>query len=74
MNTLYKTYIFSSSYCRSFVTDGNFKATHHKQKYDDIWLTDGEAFMTKKSRYEAHLAVAQESQSVSMIKKKQKIH
>ena len=52
---------------RDFVADGNFKANHLKQKADelDIWLTSGEAFMTNETRYQMHLAQAQESKYVS---------
>jgi len=53
---------------RSFVADGNFKAQHLKQKSDntDVWLTNGEAFMTNEDRYQIHLAKAAESKMVSM--------
>ena len=53
-------------YLRSYVADGNFKADHLKQKNDDtdVWLTDGEGFMTERSRYEAHLNAAKESTQV----------
>ena len=55
-----------SLYLRSYVVDGNFKADHLKQKNDDtdVWLTDGEGFMTERSRYEAHLNAAKESTQV----------
>lgn len=51
---------------RSFVADGNFKADHLKQKNDksDVWLTNGEGFMTNTDRYEAHLALATETKQV----------
>jgi len=45
-------------YMRSLVADGNFKADHLKQKNDkdDVWLTDGESYMTARGRYSEHLA------------------
>lgn len=51
---------------RSFVADGNFKANHLKQKNDasDVWLTNGEAFMTNEGRYQSHLAQAVDSAAV----------
>jgi len=54
---------------RSFVADGNFKADHLMQKNDstDIWLTNGEGFMTENERYSLHLAVAKESAQVSIF-------
>jgi hypothetical protein len=47
---------------RSYVADGNFKADHLKQKNDasDVWLTNGEGFMTNTDRYEIHLQTAKE--------------
>ena len=52
---------------RSFVADGNFKANHLKQSNDedDVWLTNGEAFMTNVARYHEHLAEAQETKTVN---------
>lgn len=54
---------------RSFVADGNFKADHLKQKNDksDVWLSNGEGFMTNTDRYEAHLALATETKQVSHL-------
>ena len=54
---------------RSFVADGNFKAIHLKQKNDssDVWLTEGEGFMTNAERYDIHLQVAKETKSVSPL-------
>ena len=54
---------------RSFVADGNFKAIHLKQKNDssDVWLTEGEGFMTNTERYDIHLQVAKETKSVSPL-------
>lgn len=53
---------------RSFVADGNFKADHLKQKNDNsnVWLTNGEAFMTNVDRYGMHLQQAKESKSVRL--------
>ena len=44
------------------VADGNFKPDHLKQKNDasDVWLTNGEAFMTNEVCYKMHLEVAEE--------------
>lgn len=54
-------------YMRSFVGDGNFKANHLKQSNDedDVWLTNGEAFMTNLARYNEHLGEAQEIKTVN---------
>ena len=54
---------------RSFVADGNFKAIHLKQKNDasDVWITNGEGFMTNTERYEIHLQNAKETKAVSSI-------
>lgn len=48
------------------MADGNFKADHLKQKNDnsDIWLTNGEGFMTNTDRYAIHLQTAKETKSV----------
>ncbi|KAG2345167.1 hypothetical protein BDR05DRAFT_975305 [Suillus weaverae] len=50
-------------YTRSLVMDGNFKAKHlHPvQPEDEVWLTDGKCFMVGRARYQAHLALAQDS-------------
>jgi len=55
---------------RSLVADGNFKANHLKQKNDnsDIWLTNGEGFMTNTDQYAIHLQIAKESKSVGIHK------
>jgi hypothetical protein len=54
---------------RSFVADGNMKAIHLKQKNDnsDVWLTNGEGFMTNTERYEIHLENAKETKTVSVL-------
>lgn len=51
---------------RTYV-DGNFKDNHLMQKNDgqDVWLVNGEGFMTNTDRYEMHLQTAKESKSVS---------
>jgi hypothetical protein len=51
---------------RSFVADGNFKADHLKQKNDasDVWLTNGEGFMTNVERYQRHLETAEDVKPV----------
>ncbi|KAF8810584.1 hypothetical protein BYT27DRAFT_7280526, partial [Phlegmacium glaucopus] len=45
---------------RSFVVDGNFTADHIKQTRpdDDVWLTDGEGFMTATGPYAVHIKKA----------------
>jgi len=47
-------------YIRSMVVDGNFKADHIKQKNpeDDVFLTNGELFMTATDSYNKHLEEA----------------
>jgi len=47
-------------YIRSLVVDGNFKADHVKQKNaaDDVFLTNGQAFMTERKAYATHLEEA----------------
>lgn len=54
---------------RSFVADGNFKADHLKQKSDvsDVWLTNGEGFMTQNEQYDIHLNVAKDSKQVCKL-------
>ncbi|TFK59879.1 hypothetical protein BDN72DRAFT_780133, partial [Pluteus cervinus] len=44
-------------YSRQFVMDGNFTASHIEKagKKDNVWLMDGEAFMTHHTRYHEHL-------------------
>lgn len=51
-------------YTRSFTVDGNFTASHQRQKRpeDDVPLTNGQGFMTESSDYKEHLKVAMESQ------------
>ena len=51
-------------FIRSLVVDGNFKADHLRQanRSDDVWLLNGEAFMTAQERYDLYL---QEATSLS---------
>jgi hypothetical protein len=53
-------------YTRSFAVDGNFTASHQRQKCpeDDVPLTNGQAFMTESSEYKEHLKIALESKPV----------
>jgi len=45
------------------VADGNFKADHltPKNAADDVWLTEGEGYMTAEVPYEEHLKDATEN-------------
>jgi hypothetical protein len=45
------------------------KASHLKQKNDkeDVWLVNGEGFMTNTDLYDTHLKIAKESKSVSFL-------
>jgi hypothetical protein len=54
----------SGVYIRSLVVDGNFKADHLRQTNasDDVYLMNGEAFMTDPIRYNLYL---QEATSLS---------
>jgi len=44
-------------YIRNFVSDGNFKADHVKQKNinDDVYLSSGEGYMTEPNEYAANV-------------------
>jgi hypothetical protein len=45
--------------------DGNCKADHIKQKYnDDIWLSEGGGMIPKRDEYEEFLKTAKERQTV----------
>lgn len=50
------------------MADGNFKLEHMKTKHpeEDVWLSDGQMFMTAESPYQAHLATAVEVKQVSI--------
>jgi len=56
-------------YTRGFVADGNFTAAHQKQARpeDDVWLKDGDSFMTRRGPYLSHLQDAIEDNDVSFI-------
>ncbi|KAG2007148.1 hypothetical protein CC2G_014864 [Coprinopsis cinerea AmutBmut pab1-1] len=49
-------------YQRSLVADGNFVCVHRKQKDqgEDVYLKDGEGFMTESTRYRKHLESTEE--------------
>jgi Kyakuja-Dileera-Zisupton transposase len=50
-------------YTRSYTVDGNFTASHQRQKRpeDDVALTNGHSFTTEATNYQEHLAIAKES-------------
>jgi hypothetical protein len=54
-------------YWRSFVVDGNFVALHQMQlrSVDDVWIKNGESFMTERQRYQRHLDCTTERREVS---------
>ena len=54
-------------YKRMFVTDGNFKADHVRQKKEagDIWLSEGGGMIPKRDKYFAFLKTAIERLTVS---------
>jgi hypothetical protein len=54
-------------YWRSFVADGNFVAVHQFQSHavDDVWIKNGESFMTERERYEDHLNSVEEHAEVN---------
>ena len=54
-------------YWRSFVADGNFVAVHQLQprSVDDVWIKNGEGFMTERTRYQEHLDCTTEQREVS---------
>ena len=56
-------------YTRGFVADGNFTAAHQKQAQpeDDVWLKDGDSFMTQRGPYLSHLWDAIEDYDVSLF-------
>ena len=55
-------------YWRGYVADGNFVAVHLLQPRSirDVWLKDGEGFMTGRQRYEQHISSAVEIREVSI--------
>jgi hypothetical protein len=50
-------------YGRGFVMDGNFTCYHYTQKQtqDDVWLKDGQGYMTAREKYQRHLQDAVEN-------------
>ncbi|EAU83220.2 hypothetical protein CC1G_11681 [Coprinopsis cinerea okayama7 len=49
-------------YTRSFVADGNFTCVHRKRaNQGEVYLKNGEGFMTEKDRYQKHLKIAKET-------------
>jgi len=53
-------------YWRGYVADGNFIAIHQMQarSTDDVWIKNGESFMTERKRYEEHIACTLETKEV----------
>jgi hypothetical protein len=53
-------------YWRMLVADGNFVAVHQVQprSVDDVWLKDGQSFMTATDRYRQHIACTMERPEV----------
>jgi hypothetical protein len=56
-------------YWRGLVADGNFVAVHQVQprSLDDVWLKDGQSFMTGTHRYRQHLECTIERAEVHLI-------
>ena len=54
-------------YWRSLVVDGNFVAIHQFQQrsVDDVWVKNGESFMTEREKYQQHLDCTTEKREVS---------
>ena len=59
-------------YRRVFVTDGNFKADHVRQKgaADDMWLSDGSGMTTRQTQYKEFIKNALERSTVSCPKRR----
>lgn len=57
-------------YWQSFVADGNFVAVHQVQprSVDDVWIKDGQSFMTATERYRQHLDCTVERTEVCHLK------
>jgi hypothetical protein len=53
-------------YWRGYVADGNFVAVHQMQarSTDDVWIKNGESFMTERHRYEQHIVQTVEGKEV----------
>ena len=51
---------------RSFVVDGNFVALHQFQarSVDDVWIKNGESFMTERQKYQQHIDCTVEKREV----------
>jgi CxC2 like cysteine cluster associated with KDZ transposases len=60
--------VFRWLYTRMLAVDGNFTAVHDRQKRpeEDVFLTDGTSFMTKREPYQEHLKVALETYDVGL--------
>ena len=54
-------------YKHIFVSDGNFKADHVRQKneVDDVWLSEGSGMIPRRKEYFSFLATAIEKMTVS---------
>ena len=54
-------------YWRSFVVDGNFVAVHQMQprSVDDVWIKNGQGYMTERLRYQEHIENTVECREVS---------
>jgi hypothetical protein len=52
---------------RSIVVDGNFSAEHMKMKNakDDVWLSNGEAYIVEAAKYKKHLEDSIDGKEVS---------
>lgn len=57
------------AYTRTFVSDGNFSAIHHKNNKarPAESLTAGDLFMVEEKNYAAHLVVAKEVKEVCLL-------
>lgn len=55
-------------YWRTLVADGNFVAVHQVQprSVDDVWIKDGQSFMTATERYRQHIACTVERPDVCL--------
>lgn len=61
--------IFRFLYMRSFVMDGNFKASHLRQRRpeDDVCLTRGTGMMAERETYAKHLKIASNDKAVCSV-------
>lgn len=55
-------------YIRSFAVDGNFVAVHQQQlrTTEDVWIKNGEGFMTRREPYMEHIRCTIEEKEVSV--------